>query len=134
MRRHEYNISFESALLRLVSMLDVVVEFVNKIDGTEFAHSYNIYETDPVIFLDELLPHLDRRGLDAIKSAHASLMIPLEGVNCTTKSTGEPLFSCIVTMTLERLSLTWSICRSVLSVSEVSFMSMGMECLCHILA
>ena len=75
------SISFESGLLQLIVMLDVQVEYLNRIDGTSFVHTPNVYEVDVAVFLDELLPDLTKKARNAVKSAHAALMRPLEGVD-----------------------------------------------------
>jgi hypothetical protein len=74
-------IPFESALLRLIVMLDVEVEYLNRVDGTSFVHTPNVYEVDAGVFLEELLPTLTKKEREEIKSAHASLMHPLEGAD-----------------------------------------------------
>jgi hypothetical protein len=60
-------------------MLDVQVEYLNKIDGTGFVHTPDVYEVDAAEFLEELLPDMTKKDREDIKSAHAALMRPLEG-------------------------------------------------------
>lgn len=69
--------SFEDGLIRLVSMLDIRVEFSDKIRGTRFDHSPDVYSVDAGTFIDEIMPHATERERDAIKAAHADLMVPL---------------------------------------------------------
>jgi len=78
MRRNPQNVSFENGLLRLISLLDIQVEYTNKIDGTSFVHSPDIYGVAGADFLDELLPDLDEKTRDHVKLAHAAQIRPLE--------------------------------------------------------
>ena len=75
------NLSFETALLRLIIMLDVQVEYMNRIDGTGFVHTSNIYEVDAAEFLEELLSNLPQKERTAVKLTHAAQMRPLEGTD-----------------------------------------------------
>jgi hypothetical protein len=79
--RSDQIVSFESRLLQLIAMLDVQVEYLNSIDGTSFVHTSNVYEVDAAVFLEELYPNLSKKNRDAVKSAHAALMRPLEGAD-----------------------------------------------------
>ncbi|WP_161495075.1 ATP-binding protein [Caulobacter sp. BP25] len=70
---------FENAVLRLISMLDVKVEYNDKISGASFLHDPNVYEVNPHTFIDEVYADVPERERNMLKAAHAALMSPMEG-------------------------------------------------------
>lgn len=72
---------FDKAILKLISLLDVQVEFLDKLSGASFKHSADCYNTDAGTFLDELLPQVPARSREGIKAAHIELVRPLIGAD-----------------------------------------------------
>lgn len=70
---------FSNVILRLVASLDIQVIYHDKISGDSFEHSWNIYESNPQDYLDELLPHLKKNERELIKAAHAPMLRPIVG-------------------------------------------------------
>ncbi|WP_345819265.1 ATP-binding protein [Methylobacterium fujisawaense] len=67
------------ALLRMICMLDINVEFQDKVGGKTSAHSYDIYGVDADIFIEELLPDVPQNERDAYKAAYNKTLKPIVG-------------------------------------------------------
>ncbi|MEF3366677.1 ATP-binding protein [Methylocystis sp. 9N] len=70
---------FDNALLRLILMLDVQLEYKNPIDGTEFIHSANPYTVGADTFIRELIPAADKKDREALIRVQSTLIRPMLG-------------------------------------------------------
>ena len=71
-------VSFDRAILRMVAMLDVDVEYINKIDALSFSHSWDVYNVPTSVFLDELLPNVPDKVREQLVDAHSPTMSPVK--------------------------------------------------------
>lgn len=74
MRRSKSEVTIASAILRLVAMLDIRLEFADKITGASFEHGSKIYDTSSDVFIDELYCDISDRGRDLLKTAHNKML------------------------------------------------------------
>lgn len=67
-------VSFDRAILRMISMLDVDVDYNDKINALSFSHSWDVYNVPTAVFIEELLPNVPDKLREHLVYAHSSTM------------------------------------------------------------